>query len=229
MKLKTIFASLLTSAVIMAGSGSVFASEVDTLIEKLVEKKVLTDTEAKDIVKEIKKESEKTKESSSSWTDKIKLKGDVRLRYQTEDKENDGKVSRDRARIRARLGIVAKPNDKWEAGIGAASGGSDPRSTNQTLDNLFETTDLRLDYAYATYSPNKMISIFGGKFKNPIWGTKDLLWDSDIYTSGIAATINNKVADNLELFFSPAYFLKSTRHQKATLQCSYCSPVLAGK
>ncbi len=207
MKLKTVFAALLSSAVLFTGSSYVFAGEVDALLEKLVEKKILTESEAKDIGKEIKKESEESKKSSSSWADKVKVKGDVRLRYQTEDKDNDGNPSRDRYRVRARLGVVANPDDKWEAGIGAASGGDDPRSTNETLDKTFESPDLRLDYAYAKYSPSKMISITGGKIKNPIWGTKDLLWDSDINPEGFAATVTHKFADNFEMFFTPAYFI----------------------
>ena len=94
MKIKTIIATLLTSAALFTFSSSVFAGDVDILIEKLVEKKILTQSEAKDIVKEIKKEGEK---SSSSWAEKVKVKGDVRFRYQTEDKDSSA-VSRDRSR-----------------------------------------------------------------------------------------------------------------------------------
>jgi hypothetical protein len=46
-----------------------------------------------------------------------------------------------------------------------------------------------------------------GKIANPIWGAKDLLWDTDIYPDGLAATINFKVNDNFEIFATPAYFL----------------------
>ncbi len=208
MKIKTIITTLLTSAALFTFSGSAFASDVDILIEKLVEKKILTQSEATDIVKEIKKEDKKSSEkSSSSWAEKVKLKGDVRLRYQHEDKEADSNPSRDRYRVRARVGIVAKPADKWEAGIGAASGGSDPRSTNETLDNTFETSDLRLDYAYAKYSPTKDISIVGGKFKNTIWSTKDLLWDGDINPEGISANFNFKINDNFKVFVTPGYYI----------------------
>lgn len=142
----------------------------------------------------------------SDWFENTSLKGDIRLRFQKEEME-DGNPSRQRGRIRARLGITSKPADNWEAGIGLATGGTDPRSTNETLDNTFETPDIRLDYAYAKYSPNKMFSITGGKIKNPIWGTKDLLWDGDIRPDGIAATYTVDLADDLELFVIPAYFL----------------------
>lgn len=65
------------------------------------------------------------------------------------------KPNRDRYRVRARLGLITKINEQWEAGIGLASGGSDPRSTNDTLDNAFSTGDWRMDYAYAKYRPFK--------------------------------------------------------------------------
>lgn len=203
MKNKTIVSTLLISAVLVACSGSVFAGEVDVLIEKLVEKKILTESEAKDVVKDVKEESKK---SPTSWTDKVKIKGDVRFRYQTEDKDSSS-VSRERYRVRGRLGIIGKPVDKWEAGIGLATGGSDPRSTNETLDSAFDTPDIRMDYAYVKFSPNNIFSIMGGKIKNPIWGTKDLLWDSDINPEGIAANFNFKVNDNLEIFTTPGYFI----------------------
>lgn len=215
MKMKKMITTFLVFTVLAAGSA--YASEVDVLISKLVEKNILTQADAKVIIDEMQKEGEKDKKVSAeagkgstdlpAWIKNTNLKGDVRVRYQSQDKDNDGQVSRDRARIRARLGIVANPNEKWEAGIGLATGGSDPRSTNQTLENTFQTPDIRLDYAYAKYSPNKIISIMAGKMANPIWGTKDLLWDSDIYPDGIAATLNFKINDNFEIFATPAYFM----------------------
>ena len=44
---------------------------------------------------------------AEGWTDTIKLKGDVRFRYQTEEKDSSD-VSRDRYRVRARAEISAK-------------------------------------------------------------------------------------------------------------------------
>jgi hypothetical protein len=213
MKIKQLVTTVLASAIIFTGAAS--AGEVDVLVNKLVEKNILTQADAKVILDEMKKEGEKKvtaeagKDTSElpKWIKNTAIKGDVRVRYQSQDTDNDGRVSRDRGRIRARLGIVSNPNEKWEAGIGLASGGSDPRSTNQTLENTFQTPDIRLDYAYAKYSPNKIVSILAGKMANPIWGTKDLLWDTDIYPDGLAANLNFKVNDNFEIFATPAYFL----------------------
>ena len=214
MRMKTIITVAISLMMMVFFSGHLWAGQVDLLIDKLVEKKILTQSEAtalleemqKESKKEVKEESKKIKKSSSGWADKVKVKGDVRFRYQTEDKDSSS-VSRDRYRVRGRLGIIGKPVDKWEAGIGLATGGDDPRSTNETLDSTFDTPDIRMDYAYVKYSPNKMFSIMGGKIKNPVWGTKDLMWDSDINPEGIAANIKYKVYDNVEIFATPGYFM----------------------
>ena len=62
-------------------------------------------------------------------------------------------TERDRARIRFRLGAETKVNDQTKVLFGLATGGTDPRSTNQTLENSFELKDIRLDYVYAEYAP----------------------------------------------------------------------------
>jgi polyhydroxyalkanoate synthesis regulator phasin len=215
MKLKNMITTFIAGVFLFTGAA--YAGDVDILLNKLVEKNILTKEEAKGLSDEMKKDGEKEKKVTAGavkegfelpkWIKNTEVKGDVRIRYQSQDTDNDGRVSRDRGRIRARLGVVSKPNDKWEGAIGLATGGSDPRSTNQTLENTFQTPDIRLDYAYAKYSPIKSISIMAGKIANPIWGTKDLLWDTDIYPDGLAATLSFKVKDNLEIFATPAYFL----------------------
>jgi len=213
-------------------NSEVWAGEVDVLINILVKKGILTPQEAGGILADMQKESardtaavkeiakETAKETATKvakkeaksyelpkWVKNTKLKGDVRLRYQKQDQNRDGRVNRDRARMRARLGIITEVNEQWVAGIGMASGGADPRSTNQTFQDAFSTSDWRLDYAFAKYKPFKWLNFIGGQFKNPIWGTKDLLWDGDIRPQGVAAALKYKPMDNLELFATPAYLV----------------------
>ena len=66
-----------------------------------------------------------------SWTDRIKIDGDFRYRYERIDPE--GSDTRSRNRIRARANIRADVADNTEVGFGLATGGEDPVSTNQTL------------------------------------------------------------------------------------------------
>jgi len=122
------------------------------------------------------------------WVKTIKLKGDLRLRYQLTTKDAPGKeiADRSRARVRARIGIGAKIADGIKVGIGITSGGDDPRSTNQTLDGGFSSKGFQLDYAYAALKLSEPITVVGGKFarKKAVWHPSDLLWDSDINVEG---------------------------------------------
>jgi len=131
------------------------------------------------------------------------------LWYQGQEVDNDPQNNphRSRGRFRLRVGVESQINEQWKAGFGIASGGADPRSTNQTLQNFFSTPDLRIDYAFAQYKPFKFLDLIGGKFKNPLWGTKDLLWDGDIRPEGGAITFDYKPLPNFEFFATSAFFI----------------------
>ena len=121
---------------------------------------------------------------------KLRIKGDFRLRYQYEKEGED--EARNRMRIRFRLAGKARVADRWKVGFRFATGGDDPRSTNQTLDGSFSTPDMRFDYAYVMFSPNEGLSLWGGKFggiKHAVFRPTDLLWDSDINPEGAGAIL----------------------------------------
>lgn len=144
-----------------------------------------------------------------AWTEKIKLKGDVRYRneYQRPGRGNHFY----RQRVRARAGIEARITDTVKGGIGIATGSSGDntgRSTNATLGGEFGSYDLNMDYAYIQWRPVKEINLVGGKFKNPVYAPGDLLWDSDIRFDGAA----NKVVYDLgmtDLDIDAEFYLNS--------------------
>tara|TARA_B100000214_G_scaffold373008_1_gene352441 strand:+ start:108 stop:1319 length:1212 start_codon:yes stop_codon:yes gene_type:complete len=140
----------------------------------------------------------KKAKKAKGWASKVKVKGDIRLRYQWEN--TDGGIERNRGRYRARIGLIGKPVDNWEAGIGLASGADDPRSTNETFDDTFETKDARMDYAYLQYNKDNLMAI-GGKFKRKkyLWNATDLMWDGDVNPEGLAAKYSMK--NNLGKFY----------------------------
>lgn len=122
-----------------------------------------------------------------SWAEKIKIEGDIRTRYQYEKK--DGNEERSRGRIRYRLGMIANPIVNWTVGGGLASGGSDPRSSNQDMKDGFSTKQINLDYAYIQYKHgNTGLKAIAGKFKRKkyLWAPTDVMWDSDINPEGAA-------------------------------------------
>jgi len=129
----------------------------------------------------------KTQNKATSWAESIKWKGDFRYRY--EDIEEDGRDDRDRNRIRARAALVAKPTPTTEVGLGLATGGDDPVSTNQTLGGGGSTKDVRLDLGYLRWTGVENTFLTAGKFKNPyhIEQKSSLIWDGDFRPEGIAA------------------------------------------
>lgn len=126
--------------------------------------------------------------NTSSWTDNISMKGDFRLRYEGIDEQ--GKDKRRRNRIRARASIIGNVAEQGEVGIGLASGGDDPVSTNQTLGGGGSSKGLNLDLAYFQWSGLEHTSLTGGKFKNPLYkpGKNSLLWDGDWNPEGLAVS-----------------------------------------
>lgn len=179
---------------------------------------------------------EKMKNPIPEWIKKVELKGDFRLRYQMQmdkarpegDSESDT-LDRDRLRYRARFGIGAKVNDWVKLNFGLASGsntttittamltsgkdiketlGGDQRSTNQTMEGFFSKKPVWIDYAYGEITPYKGISLIGGKMKNPIYSTDQLLWKSDITPEGGAIAINYPfLGDMISLIFNGGVFM----------------------
>jgi len=123
--------------------------------------------------------------AASSWTETIKWKGDFRYRYEDID---DGGADRDRHRIRARAALIAQATDDVEVGLGFATGGDDPVSTNETLGGGGSTKDIRLDLAYFRWQPNEFW-LAGGKVSNPYYKPfkSGLIWDGDFRPEGIFA------------------------------------------
>ncbi|MDD5004900.1 MAG: putative porin [Candidatus Omnitrophica bacterium] len=203
------------------------AGEVDILLQKLVEKGILTPGEAQQIGTETKEQVKKeiakgTYSSLPSWVQNTKLKGDFRLRYQLDHAKTLASGSgttttnnRNQARIRLRLGLESKVNDKILVGVGLATGKDDAstidkdqaRSTNQSLGNGFSKHPVTLDYAFVQYSPVSWATIIGGKFKNPLWEPGDLIWDTDINPEGAAVKLTKKLNSKIDLFLTPGIFI----------------------
>lgn len=132
-----------------------------------------------------------------TWVDSVTVKGDLRYRYESINDDSKLNASKDtytrqRDRIRARLGAEAKVNDKTKAGVELSTGQSDPISGNQSLGDGFGKKEFRLNLGYVDYSflgdnPNEVHGI-AGKMKNPfLTMNDDLVWDPDATPEGLAA------------------------------------------
>ena len=214
--------------VVSLGSQYSYAGEVDILLQKLVEKGVLTSGEAQEIKTEtqeqVKKEISQGKYSSlPAWVQNIKLKGDLRLRYQYKHEKaiNDYAKDTQVGRVRARLGLEAKINEKLLAGIGIATSSGDPRSTNVTFGDTSTSSggdggysskfSIRLDYAYAKYSPWPWLNFVGGKMLLPdtLWEPTDLIWDTDITPEGAIVQLNKNLGSNASVFMNTGALIET--------------------
>jgi hypothetical protein len=131
--------------------------------------------------------------SKMAWTEKIRLTGDLRYRYENidDDRRDD---DRDRNRIRARAEISARVSDTLKFGLGLASGGDDPLSTNQTLGNANSTKGINLDLAYYDWEILDNFHWVGGKYKNPVYRPQKhgLVWDGDLRPEGMSLKYDDK-------------------------------------
>jgi hypothetical protein len=156
------------------------------------------------------------------WVKRIKLGGDLRLRYRADlyDKNNgdlwradtntlslaNSTVDRYYFQVRARLGLTAKIADDWEAGIGLATGNTtNPVSTNSTLGDSLNKKNFLLDLAYLKYAPHPSFTVWGGRFANPWFGT-DLVWDPDINFDGLAMSWKPELGGGFSLFATAGAF-----------------------
>ncbi|RJP18583.1 MAG: hypothetical protein C4520_14195 [Candidatus Abyssobacteria bacterium SURF_5] len=153
-----------------------------------------------------------TKEAKPVWTDRVKLKGDLRYRYEYID-SLDTKTGKDeerhRNRIRARIGIEAKATDTVDLGFQLSTseaGGDedlgDPVSGNQTLDNAWSLKEIWVSEAYFDWHPANVegLHVLGGKMKRPFINpnASELVWDSDVNPEGGALTYK-KSLDSTDL------------------------------
>ncbi len=151
--------------------------------------------------------SEVAKVKGSDWAGKLAVKGDLRYRYEmiSDETVNAAGVQttadRYRDRVRARLNVEAKATDNILVGIGmATTEGGDPRSSNQSLDNVFSRKALDLDLAYFDWTFASWGHLIGGRMKQPfVKPGQSLFWDNDVNPEGLAFTYNRG------MWFASAY------------------------
>jgi hypothetical protein len=146
------------------------------------------------------------KTQAAEITEDISIGGDIRFRHESIDAE--GKETRDRQRVRARVSLDADVTDGVKAKFRLASGSSDPVSSNQTLDGGFSSKDFNLDRAYIEWAPvpDAGATLMLGKMKNPWAKMKGLVWDSDLNPEGVALQAGNDT-----IFFNAAYLIAEER------------------
>jgi len=133
---------------------------------------------------------------------------------------------RNRARLRARLGLTADLYDGFSTGLRIGTGSDNsPISTNQTLGGSggnFSKYQLWLDRAFIKFEPFKSRGFTGyatqnaiapdtlaltfGRFDNPFWSPTELVWDADLGFDGFALQGAAQVAPGLTPFAAGGAF-----------------------
>ncbi len=230
--------SWLLAALFLIGASPTMAraeSEVDILLDKLVEKGILTKDEAvsvrgeiagtkearnKQIAKEI------VPDSARNW----KWSGDLRLRDEYRDRQGTGNDVH-RQRIRFRFGSEGKINDslkgKFRLSTGTDTdrestlGSADPVSPNDTFDDFFRKKPIVLDLANVEWTPEvpglTKLTLVGGIIENPLWTVTPMVWDPDLSWDGAAIKVNQEVGPIAFFSNAGAFALDSDESEEASL------------
>lgn len=181
----------------------------DALIDKLVEKGILTVKEANDLREEADRnfsQSYSAKTGLPDYVNQLKFSGDVRARYEGfySDAEYEPApatgsadfLDRSRYRFRLRFGVTATLFDNLELGLRLTSAenarggtfGGDPVSGNVTFQDNASKKYIFIDQAYGKWSFLNRESLTGsitvGKMENP-FVVSDLVMDPDYTPEGI--------------------------------------------
>lgn len=138
--------------------------------------------------------SEKQVAKLQSISDRFRLGGDVRLRY--EPVWQASTQTRNRGLVRVRLGVEGKISEDFVGGAYLATGTLDnPTSTNQTLTGNFTRFGVGIDRGWITYKPKaaSWMELTGGKFAFT-WNRSSLTFDPDLNPEGFSEkfTLNPK-------------------------------------
>ena len=153
--------TMLTGAALLALAGRAHAQSSDILIDKLVEKGILSAREAQDLREEADKNfttAVQTKLGMPDWVTSYKISGDFRARFDHTSSDNQGFTDRERYRYRLRFGIAVNMLDNLEAGFRLASGdlkgsAGNALSANSTMQDNFSKKNIYIDTAYGKWTP----------------------------------------------------------------------------
>lgn len=146
-------------------------------------------------------------------SDKFSFYGDFRLRFEADwdSQTSSGKerTDRNRARIRARVGLNYKPNEYFTYGVrlrtGSDRSSQSPHITIVDFDNN-DTGAAQLNFD-KWFLKAKYNQLWGwvGRNSIPFWKQNELFWDDDVTPAGIAAGYKLEFGET-ELGLNTGYF-----------------------
>ena len=203
-----------------------YAQSADALIDKLVDKGILTANEAKDLRNDSDKDFNTAfaaKTGMPDWVTGYKLSGDVRGRFESINADTGKQITRDRFRYRLRAGLAVYMQNDIEAGFRLTSDeaakssaadttktvGGDPISGNTTMTGNGSKKFVYIDQVYGKWSPLHADGWDGnltvGKMENPFVAS-DLVFDPDYTPEGAALQLGYAVNDKHSVRFNGGGF-----------------------
>jgi len=204
-----------------------------TYVPEIVKQQLREDIK-RDVMAKAEKENWASPGKYPEWAQRIRFYGDVRVRYEGDffptgndpfsavnyNAINTGAgydlnsnffwptynvdKDRNRARLRARLGMEADLFDGFSAGLRIATGDTNsPVSFNQTLGGSggnFSKYGIWLDRAFIKYTAWSDLTFQAGRFDNPFFNSTDLVYHRDLGFDGFAGQAKYEVVRGITPF-----------------------------
>jgi hypothetical protein len=208
MKTQILTGTAAAALVSAALAPSAHAQSADALIDKLVDKGVLTLKEARELRDEADKNfttAYSVKSGMPEWVTSLRLNGDLRGRFEGFYADNPAFVDRNRFRYRLRAGFTAVLKDQFEIGFrltssenASGTAGGDPISGNTTLTDNGSKKGIFIDMAYAKWTPINnatwSAAFTAGKMENPFI-LSEMVFDADYTPEGLAQQLVYNIND----------------------------------
>ena len=206
---KASFFLIAAASIICLLSAKAYAGEVDVLINKLVEKGVLSPSEAQIVLDDTKLKvskdlAEQKSYSVPDWTQRIKWGGDLRFRTRGDWAQSTVPSTGVPAlgdqqwknQMRGRFYMDAQVNDFTHAFVRLAGGGTNANSTNDTFNNYWNKAPVYFDQYYIMFNAPKEVrrdygkyfsdaKLWLGRIPNP-FQYSEMVWDPDTNPEGVA-------------------------------------------
>ena len=142
--------------------------------------------------------------AQTSITGQPELSGDLRLRYESNFSDSDGR-NRDRVVLRARLRGTYEIFGALSVGAQFTTGDpDDPNSSDVTLSNFNDDLAVSLDQIWLRAKIGKS-QLTGGKVPLPFKRT-DMVWDGDVHPEGLSATYGSHITRAVSVRAAGLYF-----------------------
>lgn len=142
--------------------------------------------------------------ASAKAPSRLQLGGDVRVRYESNFGDADGR-NRDRGVVRARLRANYAISDHISAGGQISTGDpDDPNTADITLSNWDDDLAVSLDQLYLRGTFGNL-TLVAGKIPQPFRRT-DLVWDGDVSPQGASAAYKIAMPGGMALKATGLYF-----------------------